>query len=175
MNARRWMKVLFFCGLLSAGCSRDRAPLPGDSVAADGAVSLEPGRVPTTPAAPPSREAPNPVEGALFAPELVMAHQNAIGLTPAQRETIAKEVERTHGELLGAQWELDSAKERLVTVLGEPRVDEAKSKEAAAAVMKQEIAIKTGHLAMLVRIKNVLTPEQQTKLAALRDAERCAR
>jgi Spy/CpxP family protein refolding chaperone len=171
------MKVRrLFCAalLILAGCAKaERAPLPGDSVSADGAVALTPARVPVVTSAL-SPVAPNAIEGALFPPELVMENQAAIKLTPAQHQTITEEVERTHAELLKTQWKLDAKKEELVATLDKERVDEAKSKDIAAELMKREIAITAGHLAMLVRIKNVLTAEQQAHLRAIGDADRCA-
>jgi Spy/CpxP family protein refolding chaperone len=168
------MKRLFCLALLLvAACAKpERAPLPGDSVSADGAVALTPARVPAVAAAAPTN-AHNAIETALFPPELVMENQNAIALTPAQHQSITKEVERAHAELLKHQWDLDARKEELVAALEKDRVDEAKSKDVAAELMKREVAIKAGHLAMLVRIKNVLTAEQQTRLRAIRDADRC--
>ena len=162
------------CMLLClAACARhERAPLPGDSVSPDGAITLTPGRVPAVPAAS-AREPLSAIESRLYAAELVMEHQGAIDLRPAQRDAIANEVERAHTDLLRLQWELDAEKEKLVSVLDADTVDEARAKRAAGEVMKREDAIKTGHLAMLVRIKNVLTKEQQDKLRAAREADRC--
>jgi Spy/CpxP family protein refolding chaperone len=179
MRTRRLLSAALLLVLvvpLGAGCARaDRAPLPGDSVSADGAVELTPGRVPLAPApgAGTAREAPSTIEGKLFSPELVMEHQGAIALTPAQHQTITKEVERAHTELLRIQWELDAEKEKLATLLDANMVDEARSKAAAAEVMKREVAIKSAHLGMLVRIKNALTADQQAQLRAIREADRC--
>jgi Spy/CpxP family protein refolding chaperone len=176
MNAR--LLFVLSASVLVLGCAKkaDRAPLPGDSVQ-DGSVTLTPARVPVaapaTDARPRGAEPLSAIESKLFPPELVMEHQAAIALTPAQRDAVAKETERAHAELLKLQWELDEKKEKLVAVLDADKVDEAASKQAAAEVMKREDAIKAGHLAMLVRIKNVLSKEQQEKLRAIRDAERC--
>ena len=171
------MKPLALVLVVLAGCAKaDRAPLPGDSVAADGAVALTPQRVPSLPVGTTRTNAADlsSIESRLYPPELVMQNQAAIGLAPGQRDAIAKETERAHKELLELQWQLDAEKEKLVTILDGDKVDEARSKAAAAEVMKKEEAIKAGHLAMLVRIKNTLTKEQQDKLRAIRDAQRCA-
>ena len=177
MNPRRLLLLALL--FAAAGCSRaDRAPLPGDSVSLDGAVALTPGRVPLgpAPASSPARDAPNApnaIENKLFPPELVMEHQGALGITAEQRRTIEKEVEGAHTKLLKIQWELDADKEKLLAVLDGPRVDESASERAAADVMKREVAIKSAHLAMLVRIKNLLTEEQQAQLRTIREADRC--
>jgi Spy/CpxP family protein refolding chaperone len=52
-------------------------------------------------------------------------------------------------------------------------VEEAAAGTAAEKVMQREEKLKAVHLAMLVRVKNLLTPQQQAKLRAARDEERC--
>ncbi len=104
-----------------------------------------------------------------------MDHQAAIALTAPQKDAITREVERAQKELLALQWELSAEKEKLLVVLDEPHVDEDKSQKAAARLMERETKIKAAHLAMLVRVKNVLTPEQQKKLRDLREPARPAR
>ena len=66
------------------------------------------------------------------------------------------------------QWDLQGEKEKLVRVLSAERVDEKESAASAARVMERENKVKASHLAMLVRIKNHLTPAQQKKLRSLR-------
>ncbi len=172
---KRTCLLLVSLSLSLFACARaDRsAPLPGDSVAADGAVSLATPRLTTVGSA----AAPAPVsaiESRLFPAELVMENKALIALTAAQQDAITKELDRSQSELVKLQWELQSAKDTLVKVLDDPKVDETKSKQAAEALMQRENAIKAVHLALLVRIKNILTPAQQEKLRATREAERCA-
>ena len=168
------MKRLLLCLLLVGCAQKDRSPpLPGDSVSADGSVSLKsPALVTnaTTNAAP----APlSPLEARLFPAELVMEHEAALKLTPAQKDTITKDLDKTQGQLVKLQWDLQAEKDKLVKLLDDAKVDEAKSKTAADALMVKENAIKSTHLALLVRIKNVLTPEQQATLVKVRETERC--
>lgn len=150
-----------------------KGPLPGDSVDPEGGVRLSPPR-PTSPVAASRPSEPvGAIEARLFPPDLVMDHQAAIGLTGAQRDAITKEIDRGQGEVTKLQWELQAEKERLVKDLSSDRVDEAKAQETAARLMGIESRVKAAHLGMLVRIKNLLTPAQQTQLHALRDADRC--
>jgi Spy/CpxP family protein refolding chaperone len=156
-------------------CARsERAPMPGDSVAADGAVSLATPRLATAAATPVNREPLSALERSLFPAELVMENKAAIALVAAQQEQITKELDRTQSELVKLQWQLQTEKDQLVLVLGAPKVDEARAQKAAESLMSAENAIKAAHLGMLVRIKNVLTPAQQDQLRALRDDARCA-
>ena len=168
-------RLLLAFSLLSAACAqRERPPLPGDSVAGDGAVSLTPPRLVTNATALATREPLSAIEIRLFPAELVMEHQAAIALLPAQQAAITKELERTQTELVQLQWELQTEKDKLAKVLDGPKVDDARSRQAAESLMKAENAIKATHLGLLVRIKNVLTAAQQQKLSALRAEAHCA-
>ncbi len=153
--------------LVLVACAK-REALPGDSVAADGAVTLTPPRLSTAPRSEPL----GAIESRLFPPELVMEHQGAIGITPTQRDAILKEVEKGQTDMLRLQWELHGEKEKLLKQLDAEKVDEQKTQEVAAQVMDRETKIKGAHLSMLVRVKNLRTREQQKKLRALREAER---
>ena len=160
--------------LVLVGCSKAGSPpLPGDSVAADGAVALSPANFSTVPAASSTADARQPalgpIESKLFAPEVVMEHQAAIGVAPAQKDAISKEVQRAQADMLRMQWDLNADKEKLVAILDVDKVDEAKASAQASRLMDDENKIKAAHLAMLVRVKNVLSPEQQKKLRELRD------
>jgi len=108
------------------------------------------------------------IEAALFSAELVMEHQGELGLDGPQREALLKEIERGQAEMVRLQWDLQGEKEKLVRVLSSERVDEKESAASAARVMDRENKVKASHLAMLVRIKNHLTPAQQKKLRSLR-------
>jgi Spy/CpxP family protein refolding chaperone len=153
---------------LAVGCAQKSSerPLPGDSVSEDGAVTLSPPRLstPTTSAS----EGTGPIEARLYPPELAMEHQQELGITDEQRKALIAETERGNSEVLRLQWELESEKEKLVKLLEPDHVDEAKLKEAAARVTEREGKVKLAYLTMLVRVKNVLTPEQKQKLRARR-------
>ena len=156
-----------------SGCAK-REALPGDSVSDDGSVTLTPPKPTLTPkgvGAPPATGAREPlgaIEAALFSAELVMEHQGELGLDGPQREALLKEIERGQAEMVRLQWDLQGEKEKLVRVLSAERVDEKESAASAARVMERENKVKASHLAMLVRIKNHLTPAQQKKLRSLR-------
>jgi len=113
MFMSRWL-TLVFCMALAA-CARSAEPLPGDSVKADGAVTLSPPRMSTSPV-PAPREA-DPIRDRLFPPELVMEHQVEIDLTIAQRDAISKEVEKLQKDMLAMQWDMQHEKEKLVKSL----------------------------------------------------------
>ena len=66
------------------------------------------------------------------------------------------------------QWQLQAAIESLTALLKQPRVDEAQVIGQLDKVLAAEREIKLAQIALLVRIKNNLTPEQQRRLQTLR-------
>jgi len=112
---------------------------------------------------------------ALFDPQLVLRHAQTIGLTTAQRRTILDELKTTQVALGPLQANMTEPALDLVELLGQPRVDEARVVAKMDQVLKIENEVKKQQATLLVRIKNVLTAEQQTRLRELRNAEAGAR
>ena len=112
----------------------------------------------------------DPLARHVFPPELVMKHQQEIGLTDRQRETIKGEIQKVQSKFLDLQWQMQKEMEKLVSLIDGKPADESKTLAQADALMRLETETKKMHLAMLVRIKNLLTEEQQAKLARLREA-----
>lgn len=126
--------------------------------------------VPTVLAETPPGE--DPLARHVFPPELVMKHQQEIGLTDRQRETIKGEIQKVQSKFLDLQWQMQKEMEKLVSLLDGKTADESKTLAQADALMRLETETKKMHLAMLVRIKNLLTEEQQARLARLREGGR---
>lgn len=108
---------------------------------------------------------------ALFDPQLVLRHAQAIGLTPAQRRTIFDELKATQTALAPLQANMTEPALDLIELLGQTRVDEAKVVAKMDQVLEIENEVKKKQAALLVRIKNTLSPEQQARLRELRNAE----
>jgi Spy/CpxP family protein refolding chaperone len=108
---------------------------------------------------------------ALFDPQLVLRHAQAIGLTPAQRRTILDELKATQTALAPLQANMMEPALDLIELLGQTRVDEAKVVAKMDQVLEIENEVKKKQAALLVRIKNTLSPEQQARLRELRNAE----
>ena len=94
-SLRRFASVLALGALLAISACAKREPLPGDSVAQDGAVAIAPPRA--TSAAP--REPLGAVESRLFSPELLMEHQGELGIDDKQRDSIVAEVQKTQAQI----------------------------------------------------------------------------
>jgi Spy/CpxP family protein refolding chaperone len=121
-------------------------------------------------ATPPPAVQADPLFDALFPPELIMQHRRAIGLTDQQRDQISRMIQELQGRVVAMQWELLDEMQQLTTLMSAPRVDLDRALDQLDAVLELEKQIKQSHLEMLVRIKNLLTPEQQATLERLRGA-----
>jgi Spy/CpxP family protein refolding chaperone len=133
------------------------------------ALAIGPPALAEGPPAPPLQAA-DPIGSKLFPPELIMTHQAEIGLEDKQRESILKELEKAQGQFPRLQWQLQAASQQLSKLLDESPINEAKALAQAAEVMKLETEIKRAHLGLLIRIRNVLSDAQRSKLQALRRA-----
>jgi len=116
----------------------------------------------------PTQEA-NPLAAVLFEPELVMQHRRAIGLTDEQRDAISRMIQELQGQVVRLQWELLDEMESLKEILVRPRIDQDRALDQLERVLETEKRIKRAHLELLIRIKNVLSAEQQRQLTRLRE------
>ena len=114
--------------------------------------------------------APNddPIGRQLFPPELVMGHQEELALQDKQRAAIRAEVVKVQTRFIDLQWQLSEDSEKMVNLLRAVPIDETKVLEQADKVMAVERDVKKMQLSMLVRIKNLLTPEQIARLQEIR-------
>jgi Spy/CpxP family protein refolding chaperone len=103
----------------------------------------------------------------LFVPTVVMRNQTEIGLTDAQRDAITREMNATHERTLALRWQLESKSAALEKVLATDTIDEQAAMAQAGELMRLEEQMKRNHLELLIRVKNVLTPEQQAALRKL--------
>ena len=130
-----------------------------------GLVSAVPARV-TAQAKQPVAD--DPLFETLYSPELIMQHRRAIGLTDPQRDAISKMIGDLQGRVVSLQWQLLDQVQQLKEVTSGNRVDLDRSLDQLGDVLDTEGKIKQAHLEMLVRIKNLLTPQQQATLDRLR-------
>jgi Spy/CpxP family protein refolding chaperone len=114
----------------------------------------------------------SPMDQNLFPPELILMNQIALGLSPEQLAAIKKQVGDTHGRALDIQIDLHRVTEQLHAALDSPKVDEAAVLALASQAMDLEKQVKTAHLTLMIRVKNLLTPDQQDKARALEPQRR---
>jgi Spy/CpxP family protein refolding chaperone len=109
----------------------------------------------------------DPIRDALFPPEVVMQNQQALGLSEEQKNFLRNEVRTAQPRFTEMQWKLQDDMDRLAALLKLPKIDENQVAAQLDKVLNGEREIKHAQLMLLVRIKNNLTAEQQTRLRDL--------
>jgi len=105
----------------------------------------------------------------LYSPELVMAHQDAIALTDRQRAAIQDVVREVQSKaLVDTQFKLGLAGEKLRSSLARNPVDESSVLQQIDEMLAFEREVKRAQITLLVRVKNLLTPEQRSALDKVR-------
>jgi Spy/CpxP family protein refolding chaperone len=97
----------------------------------------------------------------LFPPELIMQHQARLKLTEQQRDGIVAEINKLQATATQVQWRVGDESEKLAELLRRETVSEADVLAQAERLITQETAVKRAQLSMLIRIRNILTPEQR--------------
>jgi len=119
----------------------------------------------------PQQANPDPFNGALFSPELVMQHQAEIGLTDAQRTQITTEITKAQQRATEVAWKLQKEMADLTALLKVDPIDETAVIAQLDKVLALERDVKRAQVTLLVRMKNILTPEQRSRLRELRDGK----
>jgi Spy/CpxP family protein refolding chaperone len=110
----------------------------------------------------------DPLVENLFPPELVMQHQQALGLTEEQKTFLKTELRQAQGRFTELQWQLHDEMEKMVELVKQDRVDESQTLAQLDKLLSLEREVKRAQIALLVKIKNRLSPEQQAKLREIR-------
>jgi len=110
----------------------------------------------------------DPIAQSLFPPELVMQYHDEINLNEAQTKAIKEAIQKAQGRFLDLQWEMQSETGKLALLLKARPIDEPAVLAQLDRVLAQEREVKRAQISLLVRIKNVLTDAQQSKLMELR-------
>jgi Spy/CpxP family protein refolding chaperone len=119
------------------------------------------------PAAADTPNQPDPIAQVLIRPDVVMAHQQELAITDAQKHTIEADMEQAQGQFTSLQWQLSAAVEKLTNLLQQSHIDESAALAQLDREQQLEHDIKRAQLTLMIRIKNVLTPQQQAKALAI--------
>ena len=114
----------------------------------------------------------DPLGENMFPPELVMQHQQALGLTDEQKTLLKTELRQAQARFTELQWQLQDEMEKMVELVKQDRVDESQTLAQLDKILNLEREIKRAQIALLIRIKNRLSPEQQMKLREIRSKPR---
>ncbi len=114
------------------------------------------------------QSAPDLIAENLFPPELIMQHQQALGLSDEQKQYFKTQIREIQKLLTEAQWRLEDGVEKLAATLKADKLDEPRVLGQLEKLLLNESDVKRLQMTLLIRLKNKLTPEQQAKLMALR-------
>jgi Spy/CpxP family protein refolding chaperone len=133
------------------------------------ALALLPALLLAAPVARAQAKADEVFAKAFFDPQLVLKHASAIGLTAQQRKAILDELKSTQVALVPLQVDMAEPALELQGLVESTRVDEARALARIDQVLKIENEVKKRQAIFVIRVKNLLTADQQAKLRALRD------
>jgi Spy/CpxP family protein refolding chaperone len=112
-----------------------------------------------------------PLEQRVFPPDLVLQCRERIGLKTEQRDAIRTAMRDMQTKTMDMQWKLQDEAEKLNDALKRPSVNETETLAQVDRVLAAEREVKRAQMAMLIRIKNVLTPDQQENLSKVRELQ----
>jgi Spy/CpxP family protein refolding chaperone len=121
-----------------------------------------------TPVPPPAAD---PLGRFLFPPELVMGHQEAIGLTDKQRSAIQDAVKDAQSKVVDLQFKMSAEVEKLQRLIQAASPDEPKVLDEVNRVLTLERDMKVAQMTLMVRIKSQLTERQQGLLDQMRGGQ----
>ena len=134
------------------------------SLLASGVVAV----IAAAPIAGQQQTSADPMGDSFFAPELIMQHQQEIGLTDDQKAFLKAETRKVQPRFTELQWQLQDEAEKLLALVKGERVDEKQAIAQLDKLLDIEREVKRLQVTLVIRIKNDLTPEQQAKLAEIR-------
>jgi hypothetical protein len=105
----------------------------------------------------------DPIAAALIPPDVVMAHQEALALSDAQRKAIQTDVQGAQQRFTSLQWQLSAATEKLYNSLNATHVEQDRALAALDSVLTLERELKHTQLTLMIQIKNQLTADQQAR------------
>ena len=96
----------------------------------------------------------------LYPPDILMRHQQRLGISKEQRTRIAALVRKFQDEVTELQWSMPAEQQVLREMLRQPEIDSEAALAQIRTVMDMESQFKLDHFKLLVAIKQELTTEQ---------------
>jgi len=122
------------------------------------------GQEPMHPPQAPHPPDPDPLAHLMFPPDMIMGHARELNLTDEQKTYLRSEVQKATVTFQDLQWKLQDQMEALHETMKSSSVNEQQALAQLDKVLDVEREIKRLHIALAVRLKNRLTPEQQEQL-----------
>ena len=96
----------------------------------------------------------------LYPPDIIMRHQQQLGISGAQRKNITGAVKAFQSDIADLQWTLENEQQIMrQTLIGHPIASED-ALEQVERVLSLESQFKLAHFKLLIAIKNELSDEQ---------------
>ena len=106
-------------------------------------------------------------KGKLFAPDIILQQQEALNLTKEQFTAIRAAVVEVQSGVAEHEWDMREAYQALMLELEKTPISEAKVLKHAGIALLAENQVKKKQMAMLVKLKNLLTAEQVAYLESV--------
>ena len=106
-------------------------------------------------------------KGKLFAPDIILQQQDQLNLTKEQFTDIRAAVVEVQSGVAEHEWDMREAYQALMLELDKVPVSEAEVLKYATTALLAENQVKTKQMAMLVKLKNLLTAEQVAYLESV--------
>ncbi|HJT65466.1 MAG TPA: periplasmic heavy metal sensor [Pyrinomonadaceae bacterium] len=129
------------------------------------AMAQEPNHPPRAPHPPD----PDPLAHLMFPPDMILNHASQLNLTDDQKAFMRSEVQKATASFQDLQWKLQDQMQLLHETMKSSSVNEQQALAQLDKVLEIEREIKRLHIALAVRLKNRLTPEQQEQLHKMMD------
>ncbi len=107
-------------------------------------------------------------KGKLFPPNIILENQDQLNLSKEQFTAIRAAVVDVQGAVAEHEWDMREAYLRAMADLDESPVDETKVLENIEDVLQAENQVKKLQMAMLIRLRNLLTDEQMAYLQSVK-------
>ena len=111
-----------------------------------------------------SAEEKDVFKGKLFAPNIILEHREALQLSKDQFTAIRAAVVEVQSGVAEHEWDMQEAYQALMAELDYAPIDEDKVLEHADKALLAENQVKKKQMAMLVRLKNLLSADQISHL-----------
>ena len=108
-------------------------------------------------------------KGKLFPPNVILEHQAELDLSKQQFTAIRKAVVQVQANVAEHEWDVREAYQNIMSELDKKPIDESRTLEYVTAALLAENQVKTKQMAMLIRLRNLLTDDQVAYLEALRE------
>jgi Spy/CpxP family protein refolding chaperone len=107
-------------------------------------------------------------KGKLFPPNIILEHQDELNLSKEQFTAIRAAVVEVQASVAEHEWDLREAYQKAMADLEESPVDEEKVLASIEDSLLAENKVKQLQVAMLIRLRNLLTDEQMAYLQSVR-------